>query len=1253
MSLKQKLLFAVLLALAGGLFFAVFSKDHQRGATGQAVKSNHNAPMRAARAEVTTAGVDVFESFNKWRENYGKATPNEHIALEGKGVILAAARQKVLADLARNDPSRALGLVLSLAELADLPENIRTACEQPLNTTGSIDLRWLTGMGGGDNSSCHHQNVAFAGDRSWKVNGPDYMDARPPRADVPIDGYVIDNELLVEPVSVRKLDRANLAAAVKIFPRGNPVGVDPVTGNPAKPDFAALIGGKVFLFENDAVINHVISRLDQADREATAKNVFKPDYGFTWLEADGGSGFVSGGAPVEATPFLADTINVLFIRVDFTDKQGEPVTQANLQSSLASVSSHLQNYSYGVASFSPTPTVTSQVYRLGSSTTYTSSSNGSNNLMAAARSAAAANYTLANYNVVAIYFPALTGTDFNYSGLASVGGSDHWINGLTTNSSRIQVMVHEFGHNYGLYHANYYDPSHEIGGAYNDPAAASLEYGDIFDRMGGATDPATGYFGPFATARLNWMPAGKIAQATANGTWRIYRFDTPTALGNPLLSLRVPIGGGASWWVGLRKLFPLIANSAYVVSDGIYTNRPTLIDMTPNSLSPETSDRTDAGLPVGSSFYDAAKGVRLRTLASGGTAPNEWIDVQVEFDSQLQLVSNTIEVDEQAGSAVITLRRTFGSSGPATVNYATANGTATAGSDYYAVSGSVTWADGDLSDKQVLVPIRPDTINDGGETFTFTLSGATGATLIASPSVATVTLRDPGQRLTSFLADFFNTTVKAIARLSNGSILIGGNLDSGITGNIARLNPDGTNDSTFVKGTGFNGEVRSIVVQSDGKILVGGAFTSYGATLCNRLVRLNADGTVDAAFVTAMGTGADATVNAIAIEATGKILVGGDFSNFSGNPMEGLVRLTSTGARDTVSPLSLPFEPTFGSRIIALLVQDDSKIMAVGSFYGPTTATGFRSGIARLTATGARDATFDPDAGLHFVGSIGTLGNAETIIRQSDGKYVVGGFFSAYDENPAPNIARVNSNGTFDNTFVPPAFNNSIKSLLAQPSGAIVVAGTFNSPVSGLERLLTNGTVDNTFQQGTGPGGTLYSIAADTGGAFWVGGNFFSYDGASVWPVVKVAGGVSAYDAWVSLNFTAAQITAGIADPEDDSDGDGIKNIAEMALGTSPTTFNTNKLFTSLAGSTSLVTSGPASYFQSTFARSSANPGVWLSAQFSTNLTTWLPANPLPGTNSTYDIIEDSTTRFTVRDKTPANTVNPKRFLRFVAKKPN
>ena len=1149
-----------------------------------------------------------------------------------------------MAELARREPTRALGQLLSLAELAELPDAVRLACEQPLSVVGSIDLRWRTGLSEAGEHTCQHQFMAFAGDRSWRVNGPDYREARPPRADVAIDGHVIDGELLVGTSAVRKLEAADLAAAGAWFPEGNVDRLDPVTGNPAGRGPAALIGGKIYRFENDAVIEQVIVRLEAADREAGAAQVYKPEHGFRWLEADGGAGVGNEDPAVAAAPLMKDNVQVLFIRIDFSDKTGAPVSQGDLETSLGAVDGHIQNYSYNSASVSST--VSSQLYRMPSpSTTYTNSSNGSALLMTAARNAAAANYNLSDYDIVGVYFTKLTGSDFNYAGLASIGGGDHWINGLTTDSSRVSVIVHEFGHNYGLYHANYWDPGQQIGGTYT---GASLEYGDIFDRMGSGSDPATGFFNPYATSRLEWLPQGKIAEPTADATYRIHRFDAATAVSNPLLALRVPMGGNEYWWVGHRKLFPGIANSAYVVAEGIYQNRPNLIDMTPGSQSPD--DRIDAGLPVGSEYYVAAKGVRFRTIASGGTAPNEWIDVRVEFDTRISLAETALEVDEQAGSAVMTLRRSFGSDGIATVNYATADGTATAGSDYYGVSGTVSWADGDMADKQVLVPIRPDVIDDGGEYFTFTLSGAVGGTLVASQSVATVTLRDAGQRLTAFTATFFNTTVDAIAPLADGRVLIGGVLDDGITGNIARLNADGSEDAGFLKGSGFNGRVSALVVQDDGKILVGGEFTSYGGTPCNRLVRLHADGTVDSDFLAAMDTGADAPVRAIAVESTGKILVGGEFANFSGGSMEGLVRLTSAGARDIGSPLTLPFEVSWNTRIKALIAQDDGKIMAVGSFYADPGATGFRSGIARLNSNGSRDTSFDPDAGLHGVGQTNSLRTGEAIVRQADGKYLVGGFFTAYDENPVSHLVRVHANGAYDHTFVSPVFDSAVYTLLLQDSGAVVVGGIFSSR---LERLLASGGVDPLFFKGSGPSSNIFSLAGGDAGAIWVGGNFFNYGGTSVRPVVKIAGGVSAYDLWVAGNFTASQIASGDSHPAADPDGDGINNLAEMALGTSPVVFDSNNPFAPQAGSSGLVTSGLADYFQATFARSGSNPGVWLTAQFSSDLGSWQPADPVPGPNAIYDIVEDSPTRFTVRDKTPAGDGTKTRFMRFLVQQPH
>ncbi|MDQ3748295.1 MAG: hypothetical protein M3367_04650, partial [Acidobacteriota bacterium] len=96
---------------------------------------------------------------------------------------------------------------------------------------------------------------------------------------------------------------------------------------------------------------------------------------------------------------------------------------------------------------------------------------------------------------------------------------------------------------------------------------------------------------------------------------------------------------------------------------------------------------------------------------------------------------------------------------------------------------------------------------------------------------------------------------------------------------IARVNADGSPDTTFNPGTGFNNTVSKILVQSDGKILVAGSFSSYNGTSRLGVARLNADGSLDSAFNPNLGSG---TVNTIALQADGKILIGGTFGSVGG-----------------------------------------------------------------------------------------------------------------------------------------------------------------------------------------------------------------------------------------------------------------------------------------------------------------------------------------------------------------------------------
>ncbi len=107
----------------------------------------------------------------------------------------------------------------------------------------------------------------------------------------------------------------------------------------------------------------------------------------------------------------------------------------------------------------------------------------------------------------------------------------------------------------------------------------------------------------------------------------------------------------------------------------------------------------------------------------------------------LTLSAASATVSEGAGSISISVSRTGGSTGAASVAYATANGTAIAGLDYTAKSGTLNWADGDADSKTIAIPILEDSLAEGNESFALTLSGATGA-ILGSPASATVTITD-------------------------------------------------------------------------------------------------------------------------------------------------------------------------------------------------------------------------------------------------------------------------------------------------------------------------------------------------------------------------------------------------------------------------------------------------------------------------------------------------------------------------------
>lgn len=337
----------------------------------------------------------------------------------------------------------------------------------------------------------------------------------------------------------------------------------------------------------------------------------------------------------------------------------------------------------------------------------------------------------------------------------------------------------------------------------------------------------------------------------------------------------------------------------------------------------------------------------------------------------------------------------------------------------------------------------------------------------------------------------------------DGKIIVGGNFTqyNGVSINrIVRLNFDGSIDNTFNVGTGFNGTVNGLTLQPDGKILVGGWFTSYNGTSLNYIVRLNSDGSVDNTFN--IGTGFNEAPWVIVVQTDGKLVIGGYFATYNGSTSNRLIRLNSDGSVDNTFNIGTGFSIAYGQDIYDIILQSDQKIVVVGNFtsYNGTAI----NRIVRINSDGSIDNTFNPGTGLNNI--------VYAIEIVSGGKMVMVGQFTTYNGNSSTFIARINSDGSFDNTFnVGVGFTGSYNSALKiQTDGKILVSGNF-SQYQGLNyndiiRLNSDGTVDTSFNIGTGSSSNITSIAIQTDGKILAGGNFTSFNGTLLNRLVRLEG---------------------------------------------------------------------------------------------------------------------------------------------------
>ncbi|MBL9186380.1 MAG: hypothetical protein JNK23_02770 [Opitutaceae bacterium] len=305
---------------------------------------------------------------------------------------------------------------------------------------------------------------------------------------------------------------------------------------------------------------------------------------------------------------------------------------------------------------------------------------------------------------------------------------------------------------------------------------------------------------------------------------------------------------------------------------------------------------------------------------------------------------------------------------------------------------------------------------------------------------------------------------------------------------LFRLNADGSPDVTFGTETGSDEEIYALAVQPDGHVLAGGGFTSFNGVPFLNLVRIKPDGTLDQSFMP--GAAALGTITNLAVQPDGKILLSGKTGPQSG----ALLRLNADGTPDPTFRAGQPKAPIF----LTAARQADGRIVVAGGFTVINEAT--RPSLARLLPDGTLDASFRPSAPILWrVFNSEVTANSAKLAVLPNGAVVVGGTFTAVGTSPRPGIARFSANGALDASFNPTlSAGATIDALLALPDGRVVIGGNF-SLVNGVSRgnlaaLRADGSLDPAFGA-NGTNGPVRAFALRADGGVFVAGEFTTMAG--------------------------------------------------------------------------------------------------------------------------------------------------------------
>ena len=461
-----------------------------------------------------------------------------------------------------------------------------------------------------------------------------------------------------------------------------------------------------------------------------------------------------------------------------------------------------------------------------------------------------------------------------------------------------------------------------------------------------------------------------------------------------------------------------------------------------------------------------------------------------------------------------------------------------------------------------------------------------------------------------------NNQVYSIAVQADGKTLIGGKFTTlgGVTRNrIARLNADSTLDTAFDPNLTHifsYCDVLSMVEQADGKILIGGDFNTVGGVQRINLARLNADGTLDTGFNTNTNLGSFYSVYSIAVQADGKILIGGDFAAVGGVGRNNIARLNADGTLDP------GFNPNSDGGVFCMAVQVDGKILIGGDF-------NFVGGmgryyIARLNANGTLDTAFNPNPD----------GDVYSTVLEADGKILVGGQFGTMGGVDHPGLTRLHNDAATQNLTVP---NLGRVQWLRGGASPETLHVTFELSTDGGLSYIPLGAGTRMSGGWELTGLSLPSIGhirarARIPGGIYNGSSSLLETVTGFGPNPNDQDNDGLLDSW-ELTYWP---TFNGHNPQDDDDDDGYSELLELAFGLNPTAPDPG-------GLPPVITEG--GYLTMTITK---HAGVTYEVQSGGTL---LPGQPDSFSAATTTVLINNATTLKVRDNFPTAT-SPPRFMR-------